>query len=369
MALNASVVAVLAFPVALTVGGALGAGLTGTYAIWLVKVMILWIGCLLLTRWALRIALSRTPLARRVLLVGGGEPAARVISALRTRRGALFELVGALDPAAAPPSLAELRARRVWGLLAPSAPEVEPAPWLLDYKLRGMHVFDEFGFCERHLGRISLERLDAGSLLGSEGFRTARPTEMLKRLIDVLVSLLLLTLTLPLIALTALAVRLDSPGPILYQQQRAGLCGRNFTLLKFRSMGIDAEVGGKPRWAAQADPRVTRVGAFIRSTRIDELPQLLNVLRGDMSLVGPRPERPHFVEQLTELIPFYAERAYVKPGITGWAQVNYPYGASVEDAREKLAYDLYYVKNRGLFLDLLVLVATVRVILFREGAR
>jgi exopolysaccharide biosynthesis polyprenyl glycosylphosphotransferase len=179
----------------------------------------------------------------------------------------------------------------------------------------------------------------------------------------------MLALTLPVIAATAVAVRLDSPGPILYRQERVGLRGRCFTLLKFRSMGADAEAGGTPRWAAQRDSRVTRVGAFIRSTRIDELPQLLNVLRGDMSLVGPRPERPHFVEQLGQLIPFYNERAYVKPGITGWAQVNYPYGASVEDAREKLAYDLYYVKNRGLFLDLLVLVATVRVILFREGAR
>ena len=134
-------------------------------------------------------------------------------------------------------------------------------------------------------------------------------------------------------------------------------------------MRVDAEAGGTPRWAARADSRVTRVGAFIRSTRIDELPQLLNVLRGDMSLVGPRPERPHFVEQLSELIPFYAQRSYVKPGLTGWAQVNYPYGASVEDAREKLAYDLYYVKNQGFFLDILVLLATVRVILFREGAR
>jgi exopolysaccharide biosynthesis polyprenyl glycosylphosphotransferase len=179
----------------------------------------------------------------------------------------------------------------------------------------------------------------------------------------------MLALAVPLMAVTAIAVRLDSKGPVLYRQKRVGLRGRSFMLLKFRSMRVDAEAGGLPRWAARGDARVTRVGAFIRSTRIDELPQLLNVLRGDMSLVGPRPERPHFVEQLAELIPFYDKRSYVKPGLTGWAQVNYPYGASVEDAREKLAYDLYYVKNRGLFLDLLVLLATVRVILFREGAR
>ena len=155
---------------------------------------------------------------------------------------------------------------------------------------------------------------------------------------------------------------------MLYRQERVGLHGRAFTLLKFRSMQIDAEARG-PAWAAQGDPRVTRVGAFIRRMRIDELPQLINVLKGEMGFVGPRPERPHFVDQLAEVIPFYRDRACVKPGITGWAQVNYPYGASIEDARQKLSYDLYYVKHRNLFLDLLILFATVRVILFQEGAR
>ncbi len=162
---------------------------------------------------------------------------------------------------------------------------------------------------------------------------------------------------------------MDSPGPVLYRQQRVGLHGEPFTLLKFRSMTNDAEQGGNPLWASQQDPRITRVGSLIRPMRIDELPQLINVLRGEMSMIGPRPERPHFVEQLARVIPLYGERSYVKPGITGWAQVNYPYGASVEDARQKLSYDLYYVKNRSLLLDLLILLATVRVILFREGAR
>ena len=179
----------------------------------------------------------------------------------------------------------------------------------------------------------------------------------------------LLLLTLPLMAVTALLIKLDSPGPVFYRQLRAGQFGTPFTLFKFRSMSVDAEAGGQPRWAQQQDPRVTRVGSIIRLLRIDELPQLLNVLRGEMSMVGPRPERPHFVEQLAQIIPFYHERSYVAPGITGWAQVNFPYGASVEDAREKLAYDLYYVKNRNLLLDLLILFGTVRVILFREGAR
>jgi len=163
-------------------------------------------------------------------------------------------------------------------------------------------------------------------------------------------------------------IRLESPGPVLYRQQRVGQRGRVFTLLKFRSMRVDAEARG-PTWAAQHDPRVTRVGGFIRRTRIDERPQLINVLRGEMSFVGPRPERPHFVDQLAEIIPFYRDRTSIKPGITGWAQVNYPYGASIDAARQKLSYDLYYVKHRSLFLDALIVVATVRVILFQEGAR
>ena len=156
---------------------------------------------------------------------------------------------------------------------------------------------------------------------------------------------------------------------MFYRQTRVGFRGRPFTLLKLRSMAVDAEVAGVARWAQQRDPRVTRVGQFMRASRIDELPQLLNVLRGEMSIVGPRPERPMFVEELAKLLPGYDHRALVKPGLTGWAQVNYPYGASVEDAREKLAYDLYYVKHRGLLLDLLIMLSTVRVVLFREGAR
>ncbi len=198
---------------------------------------------------------------------------------------------------------------------------------------------------------------------------SGRISSGLKRAFDVSTSLVLLVLTLPLMLLTAALIRLEGPGPVLYRQQRTGLHGQPFTLLKFRSMTIDAEKGGSPRWAAQEDPRITRVGSFIRPMRIDELPQLMNVLRGEMSMIGPRPERPHFVDQLTRIIPFYGERAYVKPGITGWAQVSYPYGASVEDARQKLSYDLYYVKNRSLLFDMLILLATIRVILFREGAR
>ena len=163
-------------------------------------------------------------------------------------------------------------------------------------------------------------------------------------------------------------MRLDSPGPVLYRQERVGLNSIPFTLLKFRSMQVNAERSG-PAWATTSDPRVTRIGGFIRRTRMDELPQLFNILRGEMGFIGPRPERPHFVQQLSAVIPYYQERARVKPGLTGWAQVNFPYGASVEDARMKLSYDLYYVKHRSVLLDLAIMFATIRVILFQEGAR
>ena len=179
----------------------------------------------------------------------------------------------------------------------------------------------------------------------------------------------MLAVTLPFTLIACIAIKVESPGPIFYLQERVGLHGKSFMVMKLRSMRQDAEAGKTPQWAQVHDPRVTRVGAFIRLTRIDELPQLINVLRGDMSFVGPRPERPFFVEQLSRDIPFYPERHCVKPGITGWAQVNYPYGASLEDSRQKLSYDLYYVKNHSLFLDFIIMLSTVRVILMQQGAR
>ena len=192
---------------------------------------------------------------------------------------------------------------------------------------------------------------------------------MLKRAFDIVASLVLLAFSMPALALAALAVRLESRGPVFYRQERVGLNGRPFMLLKFRSMRTDAERDGVPRWAAVNDSRVTRVGAFIRKTRIDELPQIFNVLKGEMSFIGPRPERPFFVEELRQAIPYYFERHRVKPGISGWAQLNYPYGASIEDAKEKFQYDLYYIKNYSLFLDFIVLVQTARVILWPQGVR
>ncbi|WP_198371957.1 exopolysaccharide biosynthesis polyprenyl glycosylphosphotransferase [Roseomonas rosulenta] len=217
-------------------------------------------------------------------------------------------------------------------------------------------------------GRVDLETLPADWLDGAAIVGEGRAIRLVRRSFDILGSLMLILAVLPLLLLTALAIRLESRGPVFYRQERVGKDGRVFTLFKFRSMTVDAERDG-PCWAQQRDPRVTRVGRLIRLTRIDEVPQVINVLSGEMSLIGPRPERPNFVEQLAAVIPHYRCRAAVKPGITGWAQVNYPYGASVEDARNKLAYDLYYIRHRSLAMDFAIVLGTIRVILLQEGAR
>jgi sugar transferase (PEP-CTERM system associated) len=242
-----------------------------------------------------------------------------------------------------------------------------PMDQLLACRIRGIPVLDLAAFYERAKSEVPIDSLKASWLVYGDGFVQGRARQVAKRAFDILCSGFLLLLASPVMLLTILAIKLDSPGPIIYRQERVGLGGRIFMCLKFRSMRTDAEKDGVARWAAKNDARVTRIGAFIRKTRIDELPQLLSVLRGEMSLVGPRPERPSFVAQLKEQIPFYDVRHSVKPGVTGWAQVRYSYGASLEDARRKHQFDLYYVKNNSLFLDLLVLIETVSVVLFREG--
>jgi sugar transferase (PEP-CTERM system associated) len=241
-----------------------------------------------------------------------------------------------------------------------------PIDELLEAKLQGVRIEEPETTYERLTGKIMLDELKPSWLIFSDGFRAGRLTRLLKRAFDVVLAVVGLALSAPLMLLTAFAVRLGSPGPILYAQERVGEHGRTFTLYKFRSMRADAE-RGTPIWARDRDERVTRVGRFIRITRLDELPQLWNVLRGDMSFVGPRPERPFFVEQLAEAIPFYRQRHAVKPGITGWAQVKYRYGASMEDAREKLRYDLYYVKHMSIVFDMTIVFDTVKVILSCKG--
>jgi sugar transferase (PEP-CTERM system associated) len=244
-----------------------------------------------------------------------------------------------------------------------------PMDQLLACRILGVPVLDLAAFFERTKGEVRTDSLKASWLVYGQGFVQGPARTAVKRAFDIAISSLLLLIATPVMVVTAIAVKLDSPGPIIYRQERVGRYGRTFMCLKFRSMRADAEKDGVARWATKNDARVSRVGAVIRKMRIDELPQLVSVLRGEMSLVGPRPERPSFVNQLKAEIPFYDIRHSVKPGVTGWAQVRYSYGSTVEDARRKHQFDLYYVKNHSLFLDLLVLVETVSVVLFREGAQ
>ncbi|MEO0698795.1 MAG: TIGR03013 family XrtA/PEP-CTERM system glycosyltransferase [Pseudomonadota bacterium] len=240
---------------------------------------------------------------------------------------------------------------------------------LLRIKTKGVHVNDFSSFLERETGRVDLDTVNPSWLIFSDGFSSGRMfSSAVKRLFDILASLLLLLVTFPFIAVFAILVKLDTKGPAFFRQQRVGLYGQTFYLVKLRSMRTDAEKDGA-KWASENDPRITRVGGFIRKFRIDELPQTWCVLMGQMSFVGPRPEVPQFVDGLQEEIPFYGERHMVKPGITGWAQINFPYGASIDDSRKKLEYDLYYAKNYTPFLDFVILLQTVRVILWPEGAR
>lgn len=244
-----------------------------------------------------------------------------------------------------------------------------PIAELLDCKLSGIHILDLPAFFERQTGILPLESVNASWMIFSEGFHSGTARDVVKRVFDLTVSAGLLLLTLPIILVTALAIKLESKGPVFYTQERVGQFGRPFTIYKFRSMYTDAEKDGLPQWARQNDARTTRVGRIIRRLRIDELPQLINVFLGQMSFVGPRPERPYFVDELSAQIPYYNTRHSLKPGITGWAQVRFPYGASVEDAIGKLQYDLYYVKNHSLFLDLMILLQTAQVVVLGKGAR
>ena len=242
-----------------------------------------------------------------------------------------------------------------------------PMDQLLACRIKGVPVLDFAGFCEKTKRQVPIDSLKGSWLVYGHGFVQGGVRTFVKRLFDIVSSMILLILLAPLMIATMIAIPLDSRGPIFYRQRRTGLGGVEFTCLKFRSMAVDSEKDGVARWAVRNDPRVTRVGDFIRKTRIDELPQLFSVLKGEMSLVGPRPERPSFVAQLKNQIPFYDIRHSVKPGVTGWAQVRYHYGATFEDARRKHQFDLYYVKNNSLLLDILILIETVSVVMFREG--
>ena len=246
-----------------------------------------------------------------------------------------------------------------------------PIRALLDLKLRGIDVIDIVDFLERETGKIHLDLVNPGWLIFGKGFRASSMKRYVKRAFDILIASVMLTFTWPVMIGVSVLIKLfDGPSlPVLYRQERVGLYGKRFDVLKFRSMRPDAEADGTAQWATTNDPRVTRIGNFLRLYRLDELPQIFNVLAGHMSIVGPRPERPEFVEQLAHEIPFYDERHTVKPGLTGWAQLKYKYGASTNDAFEKLQYDLYYVKNQSVLLDLMIVLQTVEVVLWNKGAR
>ena len=240
---------------------------------------------------------------------------------------------------------------------------------LVTCKLMGVRIMDYPSFFEVTTGKIPVEDINPSWLVQSSGFFITPFVRLMKRIIDVLLASTLLLVTLPLLPVIACGIKLTSKGPVFYLQKRVGVNGRLFTIFKFRSMADNAEQDTGASWARQNDPRVTPIGAFMRKTRIDELPQLVNVLKGDMSFIGPRPERPEFVEKISRVTPYYLERHAVKPGITGWAQVMYPYGASLGDSVEKLRYDLYYINNLSFFLEILIVLETIKVVLFRRGGR
>ena len=242
-----------------------------------------------------------------------------------------------------------------------------PTHFLLDAKMQGIEVTDFNDLYEDVTGKIAVEKIRPSYLIFANGFKVTAFKKIMKRLFDIFFSLLLLIITSPLCLITALLIKLDSKGPIIYKQMRVGKGGKEYYLFKFRSMCHNAESKSGPVWAKENDPRVTTVGAIIRKLRIDEIPQVLNVLKGDMSFVGPRPERPHFVNELKNQIPYYTQRLVVKPGITGWAAVKYRYGSSIEDAIEKMQYDLYYIKHLSLFFDLSIIFHTIKVVITGKG--
>ena len=350
-------------------------------------------GGILVSATAARIAFDglrrRGILSRRLLILGAGRRAWDLVHILGREGGSCgYQITFLHDPALGEvdPRLADENAGQIVlsgpkgiaetaRVLAPDEIVVAPDErrgmdlhGLLDCKINGFPVSEYLGFIEREVRRVDIKRIELGWLLYSDGFCMGPLDRILKRALDLSASIAGLILFGPLLLGTALAVRLEDGGPAFYRQTRVTLHGREFQILKLRTMRIDAERTGAV-WAATKDKRITRLGAFLRRTRLDELPQLINVLRGEMSFVGPRPERPEFVAMLASNLPLYQERHAAKAGLTGWAQINYPYGASIDDARSKLSYDLYYVKNFTVLFDLLIILQTFRVVLWPGGVR
>ena len=331
--------------------------------------------------------IDRKMLSRRVLVIGTGKKAS-YIDKLRDKSGVRgFDLIGFIAPSVTqhvhvkPDNILSQGAKFCSYALDSDIDEIVialddrrqglPIDELLNCRMSGIDVTDMLDFLERETGLLQLDLIQPGWLIHASGFKRNSLRSFLKRTVDIIASGILLIIFFPFILITAIAIYIESggKGPVLYSQERIGMAGNPFNVIKFRSMQTTAEADGQARWAEANDPRVTRVGSFIRKYRLDELPQLWNVFIGEMSLVGPRPERPVFVDNLCAINPFYAERHRVKPGVTGWAQLCYPYGASEKDSIEKLKYDLYYVKNHGQFFDFYILIQTVEVVLFKKGSR
>lgn len=330
-------------------------------------------------RWAYGRLISFPLMREHVYLVGQGDRARRIAEAIRTRGELGMDIAGWAGETATEEltrdSLGEVlletakkrRVQRVIVALDDRRSKM-PVQELLELRMRGVLVEDGAALLEKISGQIEVDTLRPSALIFSDGFRLRPKHWLIRDFVSTIWALSLSLITLPLIPIIALLIKSTSPGPVLYRQKRVGFRNRIFNCYKFRTMRADAEADSGPTWACDDDPRVTKIGKFLRVTRIDEIPQLWNVLRGDMEFVGPRPERPEFVEQLSEQIPYYRLRHAVRPGITGWAQVNYKYGNSVEDSKEKLKYDLFYIKNMSLGLDFWILFQTAKTVLFGEGA-
>ena len=348
---------------------------SGSSAVGLIILTVALFGWRLGFTWLVQLPI----LVERVYVLGTGERAQRVVQGLRQNPEIGVEIAswtGKMEGAVTRDSVAAhllevVHKQKVHRVIVamPDRRGTIPMRELLDLRMQGVKIEEAATWLEKISGKIEVENLYPSWLVYGQGFRRSTPFIVIRRVVSVIISLLGLTLALPLFPLIVLAIRLDSKGPVFYTQARVGKAGRVFNVVKFRTMRQDAEAANGPQWAGNNDPRVTRVGKFLRVSRLDEIPQLWCVLKGDMAFVGPRPERPEFIEWLSKEIPYYGVRHMVRPGLTGWAQVKYKYGSTVADAREKLQYDLFYIKNASIGLDLLIMFLTVKTVLLRRGAQ
>jgi sugar transferase (PEP-CTERM system associated) len=348
---------------------------SGSSAVGLIILTVALFGWRLGFTWLVQLPI----LVERVYVLGTGERAQRVVQGLRQNPEIGVEIAswtGKMEGAVTRDSVAAhlleiVHKQKVHRVIVamPDRRGTIPMRELLDLRMQGVKIEEAATWLEKISGKIEVENLYPSWLVYGQGFRRSTAFIVIRRVVSVIISLLGLTLSLPLLPLIVLAIRFDSKGPVFYTQARVGKGGRVFNVVKFRTMRQDAEAANGPQWAGNNDPRVTRVGKFLRVSRLDEIPQLWCVLKGDMAFVGPRPERPEFIEWLSKEIPYYGVRHMVRPGLTGWAQVKYKYGSTVADAREKLQYDLFYIKNASIGLDLLIMFLTVKTVLLRRGAQ